>query len=231
MAVLWSWPCHAVNAPVSDDIHADFPGRVRDRIREYYGLPDLPVLYFPGFAGDLRADHTSMPTTITAHIDRPLARRFSPMNSAEFDTFCDPLCRAMQARLDGLDRWSPIGSSFNVASAEVPLAQIIDGAVNPNTSLVARVLNVGDTACVLLNAEVCSPYYDLLAPLLPPGAFVSGYLDEAFGYLPVDHQIKLGGYEVAGFFEAFGLSGRYKDYVQHVVQGLVESAVNTHGNA
>ncbi|MEL6681458.1 MAG: hypothetical protein AAFQ09_02290, partial [Pseudomonadota bacterium] len=53
-AVLWTWPCHAVSEPDALAISADFPGAVRDHSRRCFSDPTLPVLFIPGFSGDIR---------------------------------------------------------------------------------------------------------------------------------------------------------------------------------
>jgi hypothetical protein len=41
------------------------------------------------------------------------------------------------------------------------------------------------------------------------GAWPVGCLDDVYGYLPTDEQVRRGGYEVDGFRAAFGLKGRF----------------------
>jgi len=83
---------------------------------------------------------------------------------------------------------------------------------------------------VLVNAEVCSPYDEILERVLPGNVLISGYSDQVFGYLPSDNQIELGGYEVSGFFEPFGLEGSYKPRIEEYVAETVREALIPHGD-
>ena len=53
-AVLWSYANHPVANPMVLSVSADFPGVVRRKLRDFFGNPKLPVIYFQGFSGNQR---------------------------------------------------------------------------------------------------------------------------------------------------------------------------------
>jgi hypothetical protein len=77
-----------------------------------------------------------------------------------------------------------------------------------------------------MGAETCSPYYALLADLLPSRALLTGYADAVPLYLPVDSQIAEGGYEVDGFRDSFGLPGRFYDRIEQEFVDAVTALAN-----
>ena len=54
IGTIWSFPCHPTNFPNKNLINSEFPGEVRNFIRKSKQT-DASVIYFPGFAGDVRA--------------------------------------------------------------------------------------------------------------------------------------------------------------------------------
>ena len=55
LSVIWSFPCHPTNLSNSKLLSAEFPGEIRKMVREIQKDANMPVFYFPGFAGDVRA--------------------------------------------------------------------------------------------------------------------------------------------------------------------------------
>jgi hypothetical protein len=50
LAIIGSFSCHPVNYPVPDELSSEYPGYVRNRIREMLNKPALPVCFFRDFA-------------------------------------------------------------------------------------------------------------------------------------------------------------------------------------
>jgi hypothetical protein len=87
--------------------------------------------------------------------------------------------------------------------------------------LEARHVAIGqELELFFLSAEPAAEYASIVVRALP-GAWTIGYLGDVFGYLPTDEQILQGGYEVEGFRELFGLSGRFIGRNNAVVAELI----------
>lgn len=207
-ALVWTWPCHALATPFTEGVSSDFPGEVRRRIRRHLGQPDLPVLYLPGFCGDLRPAATAKTPSARAMVQWPLyfGDRFILSDRAFFDEFCTGIETALVAALDQVRPLGPvIGRDPGRAAVDLPgLVRTADG--DPVSIPMAR-LDLGVLRMILLGAEVCSGYHEILQPRDGTPCLMSGYFDRCFGYLPTDGQIPEGGYEVDGFLKPFSLKG------------------------
>jgi hypothetical protein len=96
-AVLWSWPCHAVSDPDTMALSADFPGALRGHIRNTLGVADLPVLYFPGFSGDIRPASRPFVPLHRSATWIGVGPRFAPASAAPAATLHAALARAFDA--------------------------------------------------------------------------------------------------------------------------------------
>jgi hypothetical protein len=99
--VLWHWACHATAAPEQSAISSDYPGGVRASLRRHFNDPDLPVLFFPGFCGDIRPDQALWPINPWDLVICPLQRPFGRPTVANFRSFCDALSRQIEAARRG----------------------------------------------------------------------------------------------------------------------------------
>lgn len=223
--VVWNWPCHATSFFHDTQISADFPGAVRAALRRAAGNPQLPVLYLPGFCGDIRADSERSPVAWRRRLATPFARPFADVTAASYDSFCKRVSTAAVAALGSARPAGTLRPDARMARAAVPFVNIMStpkaGAVG-----LAR-LDCGDLCMLFMGAETCSPYYALLADLLPSQALLTGYADVVPLYLPVDRQVAEGGYEVDGFRGSFGLPGRFHDRIQ---QAFVDGVAALAGN-
>ena len=211
-AVIWSWPCHAVSAPDKGAVDPDFPGAVRQALRDHFSHPDLPVLYLPGFCGDLRPDVRGRRFSLgnmVRHAFLPITP-FGPNTQLSFDALSESVGREL---ISAAESSRPISTDgLAVTSTQLDLSS----SLRPPQPVVMDVhrIDAGDAKFMLAGAEVCSPYYDKLNfdPSRP--MFLSGYVGPVFGYLPTERQRCQGGYEAAGFFPAFGLKGRFKSGIE-----------------
>ncbi len=222
--VVWSWPCHAVNEPDRCAVGADFPGRVRRLVRDRLERPDLPVLYLPGFAGDQRARNVC---SVWRHPRAVVAAGFGDAFAPNTASYVDRLGRrAAEAVLSGIDAGRPAEVDDHVmrASVSIPLTDLLSGPDAGTAEMHpvdVELLRSGALRMLFVGAEVCEPYYRLLADVLPDVTMMSGYAGQVFGYLPTDRQVAEGGYEVAGFMAPFSVRGSMRPDVQRV---LVDAA-------
>lgn len=219
-AVIWSWPCHPVAAPGHAAVSADFPGMVRTALRNHFGKEQLPVLYLPGFCGDIRPDIRGSRMSIrniARHAMLPIVP-FAPNSPETFRTFCEAVARSA---VTVADRVVQIDSSsvLRTASSGFPIGRYMEPQQDISMDIVA--LRAGEFSAVFVGAEVCSPYYDLLGHDATEPCILTGYTGSVFGYLPTETQVAEGGYEAGAFFPAFGLKGRFtagieKDFTEAV---------------
>jgi len=223
---LWSWTCHATSAPELRSVSADFPGAVRDELRARLGEPGLPVVYLPGFCGDIRPDPSVLPLNFTSLITTPLQRPFARATADNYAALCAALTTAIGSALAAA---SPLGP---LAPARIGRAQLaLDAMIAPAEQAPAEgamdvtSIDMGVLGLLLLGAEVCSPYLAKLTALVPAGWLMSGYAGQVFGYLPSDEQIAEGGYEADEFYELFGLRGRFRAEIEDQVSEAVKRSV------
>lgn len=209
---LWRWTCHATAFPDSLTISPDFPGPVRAHIRKSLGVADLPIIYLPGFAGDVRADAGSGQTAWRKRATTPFARPFADASKENFDDLCRSACDAVDRALAKMAPSGTLSNAISVNRAAIAFDELME---TPRTGSIGLIrVDAAPLHFLFMGAETCSPYEALLAPLLPAGALLSGYAGEVPLYLPVDSQVAEGGYEVDGFRHSFDLPGRYFPAIQ-----------------
>lgn len=206
IALMWHYACHPTGYPEQYEVSPDFPGVVRDRLRVSYGRA-LPVLFFQGFAGDIR------PRVPDA---RPLLKRalrsvllgpsFAGFSMASWRAWANRLSDDVEAAFKNIRTPSePSTGGQAIASAQykVPLSRLI--AIERDDRFVQfQRLRLG--SIVDLVAVAAEPLVGLL-PLVPSGCTATGYLGDPFGYWPCDRDRPYGGYEVRYFVKPFGLAG------------------------
>lgn len=213
--LIWSWPCHATSFHDNLAISADFPGLVRAALRSALGVADLPILYFPGFCGDIRADNARTPLHWKRRLSTPFARPFAECTAENFAALGVAVAAAARAAIADATPLCIVTRNAQIARGEIDFADVMQ---TPNQGTITLVrIECDALSMLLMGAETCSPYYALLAPHLPEGALLSGYADAVPLYLPSDSQIAEGGYEVDGFRHSFGLPGAFFDTIEDTV--------------
>lgn len=221
-AIVWCWPCHAVASPNPANLGADFPGYVRAALRKKYNNPQLAVLYFPGFSGDIRPFFAGSRFSVRNLAAHPFmaVEPFGRASEADYSRFCHGVAASAERLLDASSR-TKSEEILSLHEVSVPLAKLL-GEME-NGSLNITYLDIGPISFLLFGAEVCSPYIDALQRLVKKPIIFSGCVGETYGYLPSDRQIAEGGYEVEGFQEFFSLQGQYSGNIESVILGEVES--------
>jgi hypothetical protein len=215
--IMWTWTCHATATYRNNDITADFPGQVRKELRQSLNLPDIPVLYFPGFCGDVRSDQKTGKTDLVARLSTPFARPFALRNKESYDSLCRELSLSVKTAINGA---VPVQLSDHPTATRTALALQEVMTTQSAGELEAYFLDWGELSFFLLSAEVCSPYLKKLKALAKPVTWFSGYINHVQCYLPDDRQIAEGGYEVVGFFESFGHSGPFYREVEDKIMSM-----------
>jgi hypothetical protein len=222
-AVIWSASCHPSAVPDMHAVSADFPGIVRERLRSARRSPSLPVLFLQGFSGDANPDIIESRPSGLERIKRVLrGPRFGRFDESEYVRWAEGLAAAVDRSANAGRR---VEASLAAHDASVPLDELVSGAgARGREPLRAQRLELGrDLQIVALSCEPVAAYVARLARRFPGRTTIPvGYTSPLFGYLPTNAMIRdEGGYEVDEFFEAFGLTGRFRPDVESVFDRVV----------
>ncbi len=218
IAVLWSFGCHPVAYPKVNAIHPDYVGDVRAQLRKNIGR-ELPVLFFPGFLGNIRPALFGKPTNLkdlfyfAAH-----GQIFKKPTIAGYNEFCQSLYQSLKKSLDNSHKLTIEG--LKLARTTVALKTLLKSPLPGSLELFA-LSGIGKQLFLMASAEVLVEYESLLKPhldLTDETIVPIGCVNSVFGYLPVDKQLKEGGYEVDLFMPWFSLGGNeFYDHIEHEV--------------
>ena len=225
---IWSWACHATSFPHSNVVSPDFPGEVRKRIRAHLSSPNLPVVYIPGLAGDLRSDATRQPVPLLRRMMAPFARPFADQTPENFEVLCSSVSRSCNAAIADAQPVEIKDDTFRIATSQVPLRDLMIGTTHPG-AVDLTLFRCGVFSILSLGAEACSPWQAVLSPELPKGTMITGYCNDVPCYLPTDSQRAEGGYEVDGFRHSFGVDGRFASNLNRVLESATRKLVQETG--
>jgi hypothetical protein len=222
VAIIWNYACHPNCFPERRQISAEYPGVVRARLRKEFG--EIPILFLQGFCGDVR------PPFLGTSGVKGLMRRvlLGPQ-------FRIPLRREWEQWSNGLANSvkSVAWSSPMTLELHAPVAKRVEMAEEEfsvggagNRSLFWHLIDCGGFKIVGINAEPVVEYRWLIEkhfdriPLLTVGC-----LDETQCYLPTDHMVPEGGYEVDGFRRLFSFDARFREQLQDRVLKRLRDAL------
>lgn len=201
IARLWRFGCHPVSFPNITAVSADFPGVVRSRLRR--DDPQLPVLFFQGFSGDVRPRiKTAFSMKDWLRRVKNWLRRVKVQEEPRFPAVAAPAWHTWAERLAELVnciQLQPLNGPYSVAAAETRQAgaALVDGA--NGKMLRIQKLSCGTLTFFSVNAEVASIRSDSLANDVWPISCAG----DVIGYWPTTAQTIEGGYEGAGWAPIF----------------------------
>ena len=207
LAILWRWTCHPTNQPDPSALGADFPGVVRDHLRKTFGA-DLPCLFLPGFAGDVRADTCDHRPSLGLRCRNMVFGPSFPANTPQsYRTWTTKIASGVAALAATA---TPQRNDGEIASAATSVAGLQVLPLTPGLPAIAfRRLRLGAIAdIVAIAAEPVSGLQDLIGL---PGIWACGYLGGVFGYWPTEIQIDEGGYESHDMLAYFDLIGPFAE--------------------
>ena len=219
-AAIWNYACHPVAFPERNAVSSEYPGVVRAALRKAVGRDNFPVLFFQGFAGNIRPpayDRSSRPVTVVRRMLNGAAfGRFSP---EDYEAWSTSLAERVVPLLDGR-KIEP--ALLAHARATLRLDSILAGAPRERTLRADTVMLGAGLRLVGISAEVMAEYLAHLRSIFPSDHLVPvGYTGSVFGYLPTEAMLSEGGYEAGGFLPLFNLSGRFKGTVEEQAVDLV----------
>ena len=223
LAAIWSYACHPVSFPRPREISADYPGRVRLRLRHDIGQ-ELPVLFWQGFAGDVRPRELARVTTVRARARRiVLGPRFGRFTSHEWEAWADSLA-ARVAEIASRPPGKSVGGPVRARRVSRPLAEFVSGASDARTVVFHGIVLADHVAIIGISAEVVTEYGALVRREFSQYLTIPvGYIDEVYGYLPTARMLEEGGYEVSWFLESFELEGPlHPEIERHCLDALRE---------
>lgn len=227
LAVIWSWACHPVSEPDPNAISADFPGHMRQWLREKFGNPNLTVLFMPGFSGDIRPDSKAWLPRLSKLFRVPFTTVFAVPSQSALARLNGDLQDAMQSALNRLRPLTDPGGRVIIKNDHLPLSEIgsFDLAVD-HIPLVH--LTIGGLEILAVGAEVSNAYL-LQLPKPPNGhcRIETGCANHVFGYIPTQKQCLNGGYEGGGFLRKFSISGSFHPASLHNMERKLKTLCET----
>jgi hypothetical protein len=225
LAVIWSYACHPVSFPEPLKVSADYPGRVRRRLRHEFGS-DLPVLFWQGYAGDIRPRELGRSTSLLGRVKRVLlGPRFGRFTSGEWESWADSLAGRV-AQVAFLSSRRSADGPIRVHRLTRPLGDFVLGASEDRRVTFHGLMLSKDLVVVGVSAEVVTEYGALLSQVFAGCLPIPvGYIDDVYGYMPTARMLKEGGYEADWFLEPFALDGPlHPEIERHCLSALRELA-------
>jgi hypothetical protein len=227
LGVLWTFPCHPTNLFDKNLISAEFPGEVRNVIRVKQNTNELPVIYMPGFAGDVRA-HPPKRISFFKMV-RDLFQLSYPViyyrfkSKDEYSDWVNSLTNHFwnvwknSKKINNLND-SILSSKINKKEVSI-LGIKVDGVEN----IIFRKISLGNKlALYTMSAETVSEYSRVVDKIADEEFCIyTGYADEVFGYLPTQKQIKEGGYESKEYFKPFLVTGDFKSSIEKTIESCI----------
>ncbi len=223
VAVVWSYACHPVAFPRTLEVSADYPGRVRRQLRGRVG-ENLPVLFWQGFAGDIRPREIDRSTSFRSRARRLLlGPRFGRFTQAEWEDWAESLAeRVVGVTLQPAAR--ELSGRIHARRVTRPLDEFVLGAPIDRQVTFHGVTLGDDVAVVGISAEAVAEYGALLNTRFEGWLTIPvGYIDDVYGYLPTGRMLEEGGYEVSWFLQPFALRGPvHPEIERHCLAALRE---------
>lgn len=207
-AVIWSYACHPAISPEFNMVSADYPGVVRQRLRQVYGK--IPVLFLQGFSGDLRPPFRARVNGLKPLVLRIChGPRFGRPSLREWESWASSLSDCVQQALDA-EGIKVAGGPLST-SRQTVVWPGVRWSSSRHRDLTFHVIALGEVALVGIGAEVVARYRDVAEKIFAGyKIFPVGCIDQIWAYLPADQMISEGGYEVGDFAPLFDFPGRYE---------------------
>ena len=236
--IIWHYTCHPTAVAPDDLISSDYPGVVRQTLRQRFG--DIPCIFVQGFCGDVRPN---VPSSLRIGFRERVRRairlaisgpEFSACTANDWTRWSQGMAAGMRDILRAGPCATLTADSLQCGAASLALDRFFTGS-KPDKDLAVQIVRIGSQLeIVALSAEVTVPWQGILDSAVPPPdgciRLYAGYAGALFGYLPTSAQIAEGGYEVEGFQPLFGLSGHFEaDRIEPAVIGCVRRAFDDLG--
>lgn len=218
VAVVWHYACHPVSFPQRNVMSADFVGIVRQRIRHHFNIPNLPVIFLQGFAGDVTPSVINSRPDLKQRIKYPHGELFGNFTMESFVSWSDALGEVVVRTFE-------TGTSLYPSSVFCKSSMDISSILpRENGKLNLAALSFGnDLNFIFAGAEVVQSYRIMIQSIFNGITLGVGYTGPVFGYLPTDEYVREGGYESEGFIEPFGLRGSFSSGIEELLKNKFEN--------
>jgi len=195
-AVLWNYACHPVGFHDHHAISSDYPGAVRQSIREHFG-EEIPVVFLPGFAGNLRPNKISrLPWRPKYFLHRLVnGPVFGRLNKRAWSQWVGLMASAVTSAL--ASETAVLAPAKNrTGRYAIPLRKLMQGPVD-DRCLTFHYVRLADRFIVVgLSAEPVVEYVaDLKSAFKNDTVIPVGYTDAVCAYLPTSEMLADGGLE------------------------------------
>jgi len=213
--IIWNYACHPVFSPDDFSVSADYPGVVRNNVRKQLGT-NVPVVFWQGFSGDVN------PRVVTTGTAKSMIRpRFRASGREEWESRTKSLADSV-VQVVRNDSAEVICTSLFTELRQIPLPTL--GVSGTDRSLVLHGVNLGQVEVLGVSAEPVAEYVRLVERVFPNKKVIPvGCLGHVFGYLPSNSMVKESGYEADGFMRFFGVSGRFRQDLQELIESALRS--------
>jgi hypothetical protein len=197
IAVVWHYTCHPTSFYSWNIVSAHFPGEVRKSIRRE--LSTIPILFFQGFAGDVRP---RVKSRIVGNLKKYLqeGRRFRDFTESEYNQWTQHLSSQVNST-------TPVQESLiklEIQNTKTRLDPKLFVLGSQSEEVVIQVATIGPICLTGISAEPSIELSTKISENIPAEQlWLTGYLEDVYGYLPTAKQIRKGGYEVDGFCPSF----------------------------
>lgn len=226
LALLWNYACHPVHAFKRNSVSAEYIGTIRNKLRKHFSDTKLTVGFFQGFAGNIKADITTVTHTKLSDQVRYLFQlwpKYTRFPSEEmYQSWVDLLWKNVQGILQS-DAQKKVEKGVVASMQKEPLGNII-GTVDER-QMIFKKLSLGkELTFISISAEVVTEYTDILKKLFPGQTVIAtAYTDATRIYLPVDIMLHEKGYEVDGFKSLFSIDGAFKPSLNKKISAAIEA--------
>lgn len=224
LGVIWTFPCHPTNLFDRKLISAEFPGEVRSEIREKYNLNNLSIIYMPGFAGDVRAYPPKRESLLKfvrtfLQLSYPV-KYYRFINKEEYNFWVRSLTNSFWEVWENSQKINNLKNSLLSSKINKKDISIIGIKVDGVENIIFRKISLGNKlAFYTMSAETVSEYTKVMYKITSEDFCIyTGYVDEVFGYLPTQEQIKEGGYESKEYFKRFLVSGNFNSSIENTIE-------------
>ncbi|MGD0548841.1 MAG: hypothetical protein ABR991_13645 [Terracidiphilus sp.] len=236
LALLWGVSCHPTEWPLAGRLSSDFPGMVRDALREKLGEL-LPILFLQGFCGDLRppalgrwARRVTWRVRLILFLSSLVnGRFFAGWPEDGYMRWLDGIVRAASDAMDKSASQITFVAGLTLTRIAAPLSSI--GLSGPVEQLIFQRVDLGGQLQLIgVSAEVVWEYAEIVRQIARSGyVWPVGYIDRVFGYLPTESMLPEGGYEVDGFLRKFSVTGDFLPNTEMVVRACFEQLLASEG--
>ena len=223
-AIVWGYAAHPSRQHDTRAVSADFPGIVRSKLRQQFGS-DVAILYVPGAAGStaprvpfaLPRDLSSLVRWLLPGV--PYSPAFTP---ASYRSWCAQLAaRAVEAAMQARAIAADAPSCKQIFSKPIFDGRDPSGDIALNVQSIAFAPNL---TLVATSGELLCEWRDVLGGTLGENIWLSGYLAGRPTYVPTSQVLAEGGYEADGFLKPFGMDGKFRSDLEHIVRAVIHEA-------